>query len=100
MLWEEIAHTCGARSPWACALRMHRRTSGWSLTAQEPESNIVRVTAQAMAAAFGGMQSLGMVRIGRVSNVSRAGPSNRVGRAIRPRRPQATRPDRSRSARA
>ncbi|WP_334035535.1 methylmalonyl-CoA mutase [Burkholderia cepacia] len=58
LLWAEIAHACGARSPRACALRMHCQTSGWSLTAQEPENNIVRVTAQAMAAAFGGTQSL------------------------------------------
>lgn len=58
LLWAEIAHACGARSPRACALRMHCQTSGWSLTAQEAENNIVRVTAQAMAAAFGGTQSL------------------------------------------
>ncbi|WP_239511477.1 methylmalonyl-CoA mutase [Burkholderia sp. JP2-270] len=58
LLWAEIAHACGARSPRACALRMHCQTSGWSLTAQEPENNIVRVTAQAMAAVFGGTQSL------------------------------------------
>ncbi|KVE85529.1 methylmalonyl-CoA mutase [Burkholderia cepacia] len=58
LLWAEIAHACGARSPRACALRMHCQTSGWSLTAREPENNIVRVTAQAMAAAFGGTQSL------------------------------------------
>ncbi|WP_217590992.1 methylmalonyl-CoA mutase [Burkholderia sp. GbtcB21] len=58
LLWAEIAHACGAHSPRACALRMHCQTSGWSLTAQEPENNIVRVTAQAMAAAFGGTQSL------------------------------------------
>ncbi|SOT45868.1 methylmalonyl-CoA mutase [Burkholderia cenocepacia] len=58
LLWAEMAHACGARSPRACALRMHCQTSGWSLTAQEPENNIVRVTAQAMAAAFGGTQSL------------------------------------------
>ncbi|HDR9317396.1 methylmalonyl-CoA mutase [Burkholderia vietnamiensis] len=58
LLWAEIAHACGARSPRACALRMQSQTSGWSLTAQEAENNIVRVTAQAMAAAFGGTQSL------------------------------------------
>lgn len=58
LLWAEIAHACGARSPRACALRVHCQTSGWSLTAQEPENNIVRVAAQAMAATFGGTQSL------------------------------------------
>lgn len=58
LLWAETASACGAESAKARALRMHCQTSGWSLAAQEPENNIVRVTAQAMAAVFGGTQSL------------------------------------------
>ncbi|MGF6903768.1 methylmalonyl-CoA mutase cobalamin-binding domain/chain [Paraburkholderia sp. GAS348] len=58
LLWAEIVAACGAESVKARALRMHCQTSGWSLTAQEPENKIVLVTAQAMAAVFGGTQSL------------------------------------------
>ena len=39
-------------------LRTHCQTSGWSLTAQDPYNNIVRTTVEAMAAVFGGTQSL------------------------------------------
>jgi len=39
-------------------LRTHCQTSGWSLTAQDPYNNIVRTTIEAMAAVFGGTQSL------------------------------------------
>jgi methylmalonyl-CoA mutase N-terminal domain/subunit len=48
----------GARSPESWRLRMHCQTAGVSLTAQQPENNIVRVAYQAMAAALGGTQSL------------------------------------------
>jgi methylmalonyl-CoA mutase len=48
----------GAREARAQALRMHCQTSGWSLTAQHPQNNIVRTTIEAMAAVFGGTQSL------------------------------------------
>ncbi|MEK6422551.1 MAG: methylmalonyl-CoA mutase [Burkholderia gladioli] len=58
LLWAELAAACGARSPRARALRMHCQTSGFSLTAREPDHNIVRVTVEAMAAVFGGTQSL------------------------------------------
>ncbi|TDV11532.1 methylmalonyl-CoA mutase [Paraburkholderia caballeronis] len=58
LLWSEIAHRLGARSRKALALRMHCQTSGLTLAAQQPENNIVRTTIEAMAAVFGGTQSL------------------------------------------
>jgi methylmalonyl-CoA mutase len=58
VVWAEIAAACGARSTKARALRMHCQTSGWSLTAQQPANNIVRTTVEALAAVFGGTQSL------------------------------------------
>ena len=48
----------GARNPEAWRLRTHAQTAGVSLTAQQPENNIVRVAYQAMAAVLGGTQSL------------------------------------------
>jgi len=48
----------GARNPESWRLRTHAQTAGVSLTAQQPENNIVRVAYQAMAAALGGTQSL------------------------------------------
>jgi len=48
----------GAKSPESWRLRTHAQTAGVSLTAQQPENNIVRVAYQAMAAALGGTQSL------------------------------------------
>jgi methylmalonyl-CoA mutase N-terminal domain/subunit len=48
----------GARNPDSWRLRTHCQTAGVSLTAQQPENNIVRVAYQAMAAALGGTQSL------------------------------------------
>jgi methylmalonyl-CoA mutase N-terminal domain/subunit len=48
----------GAKSDRSCMLRFHAQTAGSSLTAQQPEVNIVRVTLQAMAAVLGGTQSL------------------------------------------
>ncbi len=48
----------GATNPDAWRLRTHCQTAGVSLTAQQPENNIVRVAYQAMAAALGGTQSL------------------------------------------
>lgn len=68
----EIAKMRAARRLWAnqieknfkpknmksCMLRTHSQTSGWSLTEQDPYNNIVRTTIEAMAAVFGGTQSL------------------------------------------
>ena len=48
----------GARDPRALALRFHAQTAGSTLTAQQPENNIVRVAVQALAAVLGGCQSL------------------------------------------
>jgi methylmalonyl-CoA mutase N-terminal domain/subunit len=47
-----------AKSPKAWALRFHAQTAGSTLTAQQPENNIVRTALQAMAAVLGGTQSL------------------------------------------
>ena len=71
-LFEEVAKYRAARRMWArimtdrfgakdeksTLLRFHTQTGGSTLTAQQPEINIVRVTVQAMAAALGGTQSL------------------------------------------
>jgi methylmalonyl-CoA mutase, N-terminal domain len=48
----------GAKDPRSMMLRFHTQTSGVTLTAQQPENNVVRVAYQAMAAALGGTQSL------------------------------------------
>ncbi len=48
----------GATNPRATALRFHAQTGGSTLTAQQPESNIVRVAIQALSAVCGGAQSL------------------------------------------
>jgi len=48
----------GARDPRSWMCRFHTQTAGCSLTAQQPYNNIVRVTVQALAAIFGGTQSL------------------------------------------
>ncbi len=48
----------GARSPKSWMLRFHTQTAGSTLTAQQPENNVVRVALQALAAVLGGTQSL------------------------------------------
>jgi methylmalonyl-CoA mutase N-terminal domain/subunit len=48
----------GAKNPRSWILRFHTQTAGCSLTAQQPENNIVRTTMQALAAILGGTQSL------------------------------------------
>jgi methylmalonyl-CoA mutase N-terminal domain/subunit len=70
-LFEEVAKFRAARRLWAhivrerygggdaaCRLRFHTQTGGSTLTAQQPLTNVVRVTVQALAAALGGTQSL------------------------------------------
>jgi methylmalonyl-CoA mutase N-terminal domain/subunit len=58
-LWARIMRErFGARDPRSCALRFHAQTAGSTLTAQQPENNIVRVAIQALAALLGGAQSL------------------------------------------
>jgi methylmalonyl-CoA mutase len=58
LLWHRIMSGFGARNPKSLMLRTHCQTSGWSLTEQDPYNNIVRTTVEAMAAVFGGTQSL------------------------------------------
>ena len=48
----------GAKNPRSWMLRFHTQTAGCSLTAQEPENNIVRTALEALAAVLGGTQSL------------------------------------------
>src|SRR5712692_4220322 len=58
-LWAGImAERFGAKDPRSLMLRFHAQTAGSSLTAQQPENNIVRVAIQALAAVLGGCQSL------------------------------------------
>ena len=59
VLWARIAtERFGARDPKSKMLRFHAQTAGSTLTAQQPQNNLVRVTIQAMAAILGGAQSL------------------------------------------
>jgi len=58
MLWHRIMTKFDAKSPKSMMLRTHSQTSGWSLTEQDPYNNVVRTTIEAMAAVFGGTQSL------------------------------------------
>jgi methylmalonyl-CoA mutase N-terminal domain/subunit len=58
-LWAQIMRDqFGATNPRALALRFHAQTGGSTLTAQQPESNVVRVAIQALSAICGGAQSL------------------------------------------
>jgi methylmalonyl-CoA mutase N-terminal domain/subunit len=58
-LWARVMkEKYGARDPRSWLLRFHTQTAGCSLTAQQPENNIVRTTVQALAALLGGTQSL------------------------------------------
>jgi methylmalonyl-CoA mutase len=58
LLWCRIMKGFDAKQPKSLMLRTHCQTSGWSLTEQDPYNNIVRTTIEAMAAVFGGTQSL------------------------------------------
>ncbi|MDO9093262.1 MAG: methylmalonyl-CoA mutase [Rubrivivax sp.] len=58
LLWTRIMKGFDAKSPKSLMLRTHCQTSGWSLTEQDPYNNVVRTTIEAMAAVFGGTQSL------------------------------------------
>jgi methylmalonyl-CoA mutase N-terminal domain/subunit len=58
-IWaREMRTTFGAKNPRSWLMRFHTQTAGVSLTAQQPENNIVRVALQALAAVLGGTQSL------------------------------------------
>lgn len=58
-IWaHEIRHTFGAKNSRSWLMRFHAQTAGVSLTAQQPENNLIRVAVQALAAVLGGAQSL------------------------------------------
>jgi methylmalonyl-CoA mutase N-terminal domain/subunit len=58
-LWARVMKDrFGAKKPASWMLRFHTQTGGSTLTAQQPENNVVRVTLQALAAVLGGTQSL------------------------------------------
>jgi methylmalonyl-CoA mutase len=58
MLWAKLVKEFHPKNPKSLALRTHSQTSGWSLTEQDPFNNVARTTIEAMAAVFGGTQSL------------------------------------------
>ena len=58
LLWHRIMSEFEPKNPKSLMLRTHCQTSGWSLTEQDPYNNVVRTTIEAMAAVFGGTQSL------------------------------------------
>ena len=58
VLWAKIVRGFHPKNPKSLALRAHSQTSGWSLTEQDPFNNVARTCIEAMAAAFGGTQSL------------------------------------------
>jgi methylmalonyl-CoA mutase N-terminal domain/subunit len=58
-IWaREMRETFGAKDPRSWLMRFHCQTAGVSLTAQQPENNLIRVAIQALAAVLGGTQSL------------------------------------------
>jgi methylmalonyl-CoA mutase len=58
LLWAKIVRQFNPKNPKSTSLRTHCQTSGWSLTEQDPFNNVARTCIEAMAAAFGGTQSL------------------------------------------
>jgi len=58
LLWAQLLEPFGPKDPRSSLLRTHCQTSGASLTAQDPINNVIRTTIEAMAAVFGGTQSL------------------------------------------
>ncbi|MBX7093915.1 MAG: methylmalonyl-CoA mutase [Flavobacteriales bacterium] len=58
LLWSKIVKSFHPKNEKSLALRTHCQTSGWSLTEQDPFNNVARTCIEAMAAAFGGTQSL------------------------------------------
>ena len=57
-MWAKMMKDMGATDPKAMMLRFHTQTGGSTLTAQQPQNNIARVTIQTLAAVLGGTQSL------------------------------------------
>jgi methylmalonyl-CoA mutase len=58
VMWAQLIKKFNPQNPKSMALRTHCQTSGWSLTEQDPFNNVGRTCIEAMAAAFGGTQSL------------------------------------------
>jgi methylmalonyl-CoA mutase len=58
LLWWKIMQEFAPKNAKSMMLRTHCQTSGWTLTEQDPYNNVVRTTIEAMAAVFGGTQSL------------------------------------------
>ena len=58
LLWAKIVETFHPKNPKSMALRTHCQTSGWSLTEQDPYNNVTLTCVEALAAVFGGTQSL------------------------------------------
>ena len=58
VLWAELMKSFDPQNPKSMALRTHCQTSGYSLTEQDPFNNVARTCLEAMAAVFGGTQSL------------------------------------------
>jgi len=58
LLWHRIMQEFAPKEAKSSILRTHCQTSGWTLTAQDPYNNVVRTTIEALAAVFGGTQSL------------------------------------------
>ena len=58
LLWWKIMQEFAPKTAKSMMLRTHCQTSGWTLTMQDPYNNVVRTTIEAMAAVFGGTQSL------------------------------------------
>jgi methylmalonyl-CoA mutase len=58
LLWHRIVTKYNPKKEDSKILRTHCQTSGWSLTEQDPYNNVIRTTVEAMAAVFGGTQSL------------------------------------------
>ncbi len=58
LLWDRIVSKYNPKDANSKILRTHCQTSGWSLTEQDPYNNVIRTTIEAMAAIFGGTQSL------------------------------------------
>ncbi|MDR9401410.1 MAG: methylmalonyl-CoA mutase [Psychroflexus sp.] len=58
MLWAKLVKQFNPKNPKSLSLRTHCQTSGYSLTEQDPFNNVARTTVEAMAAVFGGTQSL------------------------------------------
>jgi methylmalonyl-CoA mutase len=58
LLWSKLVNQFNPKNEKSLALRTHCQTSGWSLTEQDPFNNVARTCIEAMAAGFGGTQSL------------------------------------------